>query len=160
MADLATEVITNQLSRLLIEEYAVLGSGHVRHVEWIERELRSMQGLLEQVEQITYSQNAQQLNDLADKLKETALDAKNMIEKFVIKSVKRKRWGVLYWNDKFDVGIELVQIRKRMTDISKKIINYSNTSVFSISVENPGEEVVAPAVEKLDHILNPQYVTT
>jgi hypothetical protein len=37
----------------------------------------------------------------------------------VIKSVKRRRWGVLHWYDKYKVGKELEKIRKRMRDISE-----------------------------------------
>ncbi|PNX63606.1 hypothetical protein L195_g061714, partial [Trifolium pratense] len=66
MADIVLDVAINAVSKLLIEEYALFG-GAVRHVEWIEKELRSMQGLLEQVEQTTFDQNAQELNDLAEK---------------------------------------------------------------------------------------------
>ena len=166
MAEVVLEVVSDALSKILIEEYALLG-GAARQVEWIEKELRSVQGLLEQVEQSTYDQNAQELNDLAEKLKETALDAKNVIETFMLKSVKWRRWGVLYVADKHDVGVELLQIGNRMRNISQKIMNYLNTDNVSVSVETPGEAitssstttVVAPAMEKLDHILSQNLIT-
>ncbi|CAL5208482.1 unnamed protein product [Lathyrus oleraceus] len=159
--------VANRLSAYLIDEYAVL-TGDVRQVEWIEKELRSMQGWLEHVEQHGYSRQEQALNEWADKLKDIALDAEDVIETFVMKSVKRRRWGFLYWNDKYKVGRELLQIRKRMRDISHVGINF-NINFVNISIETtpPGEEVsssatsgvVATAMQKLDHILSQTIVT-
>lgn len=159
--------VANGLSKILIEEYAVLGSGTIRHVEWIERELRSMQGLLEQAGQRGYGEQEQEFNEWEEKLKEVAGDAEDVIETFVIKSVKRRRWGVLYWIDKHKVGKELQKIRRRMRDISQTGMNL-NTNVVSVSVETPGREapsstttsVVAPAMEKLDHILSQTTIVT
>ena len=159
--------VANALSKILIEEYAVLGSGTIRHVEWIERELRSMQGLLEQAGQRGYGEQEQEFNEWEEKLKEVAGDAEDVIETFVIKSVKRRRWGVLYWIDKHKVGKELQKIRRRMRDISQTGMNL-NTNVVRVSVETPGREapsstttsVVAPAMEKLDHILSQTTIVT
>jgi len=50
MAGFAVDWVVSGVAKLLIEEYAVLGDA-ARHVEWIEKELRSMLGLLEQIEQ-------------------------------------------------------------------------------------------------------------
>lgn len=81
----------NSLPKILIEEYEVLGSGGtVRHVEWIERELRSMQGLLEQAWQCGYGEREHELNEWEEKLKEVAGDAEDVIETFVIESVKKR----------------------------------------------------------------------
>jgi len=159
--------VANSLSKILIEEYAVLGGGTIKHVEWIERELRSMQGLLEQAGQRGYGEQEQEFNEWEEKLKEVAGDAEDVIETFVIKSVKRRRWGVLYWIDKHKVGKELQKIRRRMRDISQTGMNL-NTNVVSVSVETPGREapsstttsVVAPAVEKLNHILSQTTIVT
>jgi hypothetical protein len=150
----------NNLSKILTEEYAVLGSGTVRQVAWIERELRSMQGLLEQVGRRGYGEQEQDLNEWEEKLKEIARDAEDVIETFVIKSVKRRRSGVLYWIDKHKVGKELEKIRKRMRDISQTGL----TDIVRVSVETaPGGEtsssfpittITTLAMEKLDHILS------
>ncbi|XP_013469267.2 putative disease resistance RPP13-like protein 3 [Medicago truncatula] len=127
-----------------------------------------MRGLLEQVEQRGDGEQEQELKEWAEKLKDVALDAKNVIETFVIKSVKRRRWGVLHWYDKYKVGKELEEIRKRMRDISQKIMNL-NLDV-SVSVETPvvrGEAlppscstIVEVAMEKLDQIRSRQNLIT
>ena len=108
------------------------------------------------------------MREWAEKLKDVALDAKDVIDTFVIKSVKRRRWGVLHWYDKYKVGKELEKIRKRMRDISQKIMNL-NLDV-SVSVETPvvrGEApapssstIIEVAMEKLDHILRCQNLIT
>ncbi|MCI33310.1 putative disease resistance RPP13-like protein 2-like, partial [Trifolium medium] len=144
---------------ILIEEYTVLGSGTARQVAWIERELRSMQGLLERVGHRRYGEKEQELNDWEEKLKEIAGDAEDVIETFVIKSVKRRRWGVLYWIDKYKLGKELEKIRKRMRDISQTGMNL-NTDIVGVSVETTSGEgettssstIVVVAMEMLDHI--------
>lgn len=166
-AGIAVDVVVSVVAKFLVEEYAVLGDT-ARHVEWIEKELRSMRGLLEQIEQRGDGEQEQELKEWAEKLKDVALYAKNVIETFVIKSVKRRRWGVLHWYDKYKVGKELEEIRKRMRDISQKIMNLNlDVSVF---VETPvvRGEVPAPscstiievAMEKLDHILSRQDLIT
>ncbi|CAJ2629356.1 unnamed protein product [Trifolium pratense] len=152
--------LANKLSKILIEEYAVLGSGTVRQVAWIERELRSMQEMLEQVGQHGYGEQKQDLNEWEEKLKEIARDADDVIETFLIKSVKRRRSGVMYWIDKHKVGKELEKIRQRMRDISQ--IGISN--IVSVSVETAAEGETSSsstittattlAMEKLDHILS------
>ncbi|XP_004496125.1 putative disease resistance RPP13-like protein 2 [Cicer arietinum] len=162
--DLVVSAVANSLSKILIEEFALLGGGTVRRVEWIERELRSMQGLLEQVEQRGYGEHEQDYNEWEDKLKEIACDAEDVIETFVIKSVKRKRWGILHWLDKYKVGKELEQIRRRMRDISHTGMNL-NTDTVTVSVEASSSSstttsLVAPAVEKFDHILSQTIFTS
>jgi hypothetical protein len=102
----------------------VLGDA-ARHVEWIEKELRWMHGLLEQVGQHGDSEQG----EWTEKLMDLAREAEDAIEMFVINSVKKGRWGVLYWNDKYKVGKELVHIRKKMRDISQIVMNI-NTNVF------------------------------
>ncbi|CAL5209031.1 unnamed protein product [Lathyrus oleraceus] len=167
MAGLAVDFVVSVVAKVLVEEYAVLGDA-ARHVEWIEKELRSMRGLLEQVEQRGDGEQAQELKEWADNLKEVALHAKNVIELFVTKSVKRRRWGVLHWFDKYSIGKELEKIRRSMRDISYIGMNL-NKNVLSVSVENPPPsssssssipEVVDMAMEKLDHILNQNLITS
>ncbi|XP_058770168.1 disease resistance protein RPP13-like [Vicia villosa] len=165
-------VVANSLSKILIEEYTLLGSGTMRRLEWIERELRSMHGLLERVGQRRYGEQEQELNEWEEKLNEVARDAEDVIETFVIKSVKRRRWGFLYWIDKHKVGKELEKIRKRMRDISQSGMNL-NTNIVSVSIETtPGggeassssstttTTTVVVAMEKLDHILNQTIIVT
>ncbi|XP_058770148.1 probable disease resistance RPP8-like protein 4 [Vicia villosa] len=161
-------VVANSLSKILIQEYTLLGSGTIRRLEWIERELRSMHGLLERVGQRRYGEQEQELNEWEEKLNEIARDAEDVIETFVIKSVKRRRWGFLYWIDKHKVGKELEKIRKRMRDISQSGMNL-NTNIVSVSIETtPGggeassstTTTVVVAMEKLDHILNQTIIVT
>ncbi|KAJ1435796.1 Virus X resistance protein-like, coiled-coil domain [Sesbania bispinosa] len=162
MAEIAinfvVSAVANRLSKVLIQESAELG-GVVRDVQWIERELRSMQGFLEHVEQRGYGEAAQELNEWAEKLKVIARDAEDVIETFIIKSVKRRRRGVLYWLDKYKVSKELDKIRERMRDISQGRVNLNLNLNVSVTVETPrGREtsrvyVVAPAMEKLHHIV-------
>jgi len=165
MADIAIDLVVSTVAKFLIEEYAVLGDA-VRHVEWIEKELRSMLGLLEQVEQRGKAEQEQALTEWAEKLKDVALDAKNVIETFVIKSVKRRRWGVLHWYDKYKVGKELEKILKRMRDVSHGM--NLNTDVVSVTVQTPppsssswsSTTTTVVAMEKLDHILSRQNLIT
>ncbi|GAU16965.1 hypothetical protein TSUD_37230 [Trifolium subterraneum] len=158
--------VANSLSNILIEEYTVLGSGTARQVAWIERELRSMQGLLERMGHRRYGEKEQELNEWEEKFKEIAGDAEDVIETFVIKSVKRRRWGVLYWIDKHKLGKELEKIRKRMRDISQTGMNL-NTDIVGVSVETtPGGEatsssnIVVVAMEMLDHIMSQTTLVT
>jgi len=81
MVDIEPEVVRVSLSKILTEGCALL-EGASRQVEWIEKELRPVQGLLEQFEQSTYNQNAQELNEMAKKLKDTTLDANNVDDWF------------------------------------------------------------------------------
>ncbi|PNX87992.1 NB-ARC domain disease resistance protein, partial [Trifolium pratense] len=134
----------------------------------IERELRSLQGLLERVGHRRYGEKEQELNEWEEKLKEIASDAEDVIETFVIKSVKRRRWGVLYWIDKHKVGKELEKIRKRMRDISQTGMNLS-TDIVGVSVETmPGgggettssSTIVVVAMEMLDHVMSQTTLVT
>ncbi|MCI23034.1 LRR and NB-ARC domain disease resistance protein, partial [Trifolium medium] len=146
MASIAVDVVVSVVAKLLIEEYGVLGDT-ARHVEWIEKELRSMRGLLEQVEHHRYGEQEQAFNEWAEKLKDVALDAKNVIETFVIKSVKRKRWGALHWFDKYYVGKQLEHIRTRMRDISHTGMNLNMNIRISVQAPAPavGEEAPPPS---------------
>ncbi|XP_073223305.1 putative disease resistance RPP13-like protein 2 [Cicer arietinum] len=167
MAEIVLDVVASMVANFLIEEYAVLGDA-VRHVEWIEIELRSMRGLLEQVEQRGDGEQEQALTEWAENLTYVAVDAKNVIETFVIKSVKRRRLGVLHWFDKYKIGKQLEQICRRMRAVSHIGMSL-NTNIVSVFVENPALEgevpppssatVVAAAMEKLDHILNQNLIT-
>ncbi|XP_058770170.1 disease resistance protein RPP13-like [Vicia villosa] len=166
-ADLAVDVVVSVVSKFLLEEYAVLGNA-ARHVEWIEKELRSMRGLLEQVEKKGNGEQTQELKDFAEKLQDVALDAKNVIETFLIKSVKRRRRGVFHWFDKHTVGKDLEKIRKKMREISYIGLNL-NKNVLVLSVENPPSSrsnsssipvVVYMAMEKLDHILSQNLIAS
>ncbi|CAL5209033.1 unnamed protein product [Lathyrus oleraceus] len=149
--------LAKSLFKLLIEF-----GNTIERVEWIERELRSMEVLLERVGQRRYVEQEQELNEWEEKLKETARDAEDVIETFVIKSVKRRRWGVLYWIDKYKIGKELQKIHERMRDVSQTGMNLY-TDIASISVETTprGEAssssatstTVVVAIKKLDHIL-------
>jgi hypothetical protein len=56
-----------------------------RHVEWIEKELRWMHGLLEQVGQHGDSEQG----EWTEKLMDLAREAEDAIEMFVINSVKK-----------------------------------------------------------------------
>jgi hypothetical protein len=174
MASLAVDVVLSTVTTFLIEEYGVLGNT-VRHVEWIEKELRSMRGLLEQVKQHGYGEQEQAFNEWADMLEDVALDAKNVIETFVIKSVKRKRWGALHWFDKYYVGKQLQHIRRRMRDISHTGMNIDMKISVSVQAPAVGEEeeaapplsssssttaAAAAAMNKLDHILSQNLITS
>ncbi|PNX73417.1 LRR and NB-ARC domain disease resistance protein, partial [Trifolium pratense] len=166
MASVAVESVVAVFTKFLIEEYAVLAEAG-KHVEWIEKELRSMQGLLEQVEQRGDGEQEQALKEWADKLKDVALKAEDVIKTFVIKSVKRRRWGVLHWYDKYKVGKELEKIRKSMRDICQNGMNL-NTHVVTVSVETPPPSsssfnytaTIVAAMKKLDHILSSQDLIT
>ncbi|KAJ1404765.1 Virus X resistance protein-like, coiled-coil domain [Sesbania bispinosa] len=155
--------VANRISKVLIQESAVLG-GVIRHVEWIERELRLMQAFLE----VEHGEEAEELNKWAEELKEIARDAEDVIETFVIKSVKRRRTRVLYWLDKYMVGKELNKIRQRMRDISQRRINM-NTGL-SVTVETPTTtptereassitREVALSIEQLDHIMSQHLIS-
>lgn len=152
--------VINRLSDLLHIEVELL-SVDGRHLRWIVRELKSMQGFLEQIEQRSYCEREEELNVWAEKLKKTAVDAEDLIETLVIRSRRRK--GILScFYTPLNVGHELLKIRKRMADLSRERMNLITTHV-NVSVETTGEAsssttIVPPAMEKLDNILSENLV--
>ncbi|CAK8572953.1 unnamed protein product [Lathyrus sativus] len=160
--------VVNTLSKSVADEREVLTVDVKKQVEWIEKELSSMQGLLEHLQQQRYNNQEQALNDWEEKLNTIARDAKDLIETFRMKTVNMRRWGFLYWKDKYKVRKEVLQIRARLIDISQTGINL-NTGDVRIPVETtpPGEDasssaisgVVVTAIQKLDHILSQTQVT-
>ncbi|XP_027364639.1 probable disease resistance protein RF9 [Abrus precatorius] len=148
-------VAADKLSKVLVQESAVL-SGAARQVEWIERELRIMQAFLEHVDH----DDSGSSDEWAEKLRSVARDAEDAIETFVIKSVKRRRRGLLYWYDKYKVGKEL----ERISDIMRDISQHHRQTRLDLTFETPGPAetsatIVTPALHKFIRVLSHNLIT-
>ncbi|TKY51751.1 putative disease resistance RPP13 protein 2 [Spatholobus suberectus] len=166
MADIAVHYIVSRvagrLSTALIQE-SVLLVGDVRSkFEWIVKELRYMQAFIQQLER----SNSNQLEFFEDRIRSIALEVEDAIENFINASFKRRKKGVQYLLERYDVAKELEQITYRMGEISERIKNYQNEQTnIAVTVETPGPGVgvgattiVSPALEKLDHILTQNLI--
>ncbi|KAL1294983.1 hypothetical protein HN51_055822 [Arachis hypogaea] len=154
-AELTIGFVGENLSRLLIQESAVLG-GVASHVESIEKELRLMQLYL--VERGSW----EGFDDWVDKLNEVALEAEDVIQTFVFNSVKRRR-GIHYLFVRYRVGKDLDRISRKMGDIyQSEPRKQEQMDNLRVTVESEPGETSAPmlsqAIELLSNLISEKLV--
>lgn len=160
MAQLAVSFIVprvaRKLSDVLIQESARLVEVADR-IRWIVKELEYMQKFVQDLER----SNSNQLEEMFEEITNVvARQAEDVIDTFLNKSVNRRKKGVQYLLEKYDIAKELEPICDRVREISERISNYLNEPI-AVTIETPrvrATTIVSPALEELDHILTQNLI--
>ncbi|KAL2324971.1 hypothetical protein Fmac_024029 [Flemingia macrophylla] len=122
-------------------------------VEGIVEELTSLQELTEELEGSKLERSV--VEDHVSKVEYVNLAARDAIESFFN---KRRRKGVLYWLDKYNLGKQLKEITDSIREIKTGILACNTDVHVGVQVSGGGSTILAPALEKLDYILTQNLI--
>ena len=159
MAQLAVSFIVprvaRKLSDVLIQESAQLVEV-ADQIDWIAKELGYMQEFVQYLER----SNSNQLEMFEEMTNVVARQAEDVIDTFLNTPVERRKKGIQYLLEKYNIAKELEPICNRVREISERISNYLNEPI-AVTIETPrvrATTIVSPALEELDHILTQNLI--
>ena len=157
---IATATALERIAALLIKTSAPLSEVESQ-IESVERELGQIHALLGHVERQEEEGQVEDINEWTQ-AKALALEAEDVLETFMIKSVKRKRRrSIFLWIERHKVDKKLKLIRKQLADITykgkdrvRRNTDHAVETSSEVNVVLPAEVTLAQVVEKFREILD------